>query len=140
MIMHDWRPAPVGSDAQRLITRVGCRNVLVVVHTIVSCHRLLDVIDHIESDPRVQLVFTVAPGAFHHGVDGHLRRLGALVLPWAQATRESFDLAIAAAYEGLHEIHAPLMMMAHGAGHGKLAALRASGGPLLARRPVYGLD
>ncbi|MEV0939543.1 hypothetical protein AB0I90_04060 [Micromonospora wenchangensis] len=111
-----------------------------MTHTIASCHRLLDVIEHVESDPRVQLVFTVAPDVFNHQVQRFLGRLGAIVLPWQQAVRERFDLSLAAAYGGLHQLHAPLLLMAHGAGHGKRVRPGPYGGPVLAEPPVYGLD
>src|SRR2546430_14145158 len=61
-------------------------------------------------------------------------------MPWEQATRQQFDLAVAAASGGLHELHAPLMMMAHGAGRGKPTVPRGRGGPVLAGPTVYGLD
>jgi hypothetical protein len=140
MTSNDWLPLPGDIDAQRWITRAGCRTVLVVVHTVVSCRRLLDVVDCIESDPRVQVVFTVAPDAFNHTVGQHLQALGALVLTWQQARRERFDLALAAACGGLHELHAPVVLMAHGAGRGKLAQRGRDGGPAQAEAPVYGLD
>jgi hypothetical protein len=100
----------------------------------------LDVVDFVESDPRVQVVFTVAPSAFNHCLPGYLTDLGALVLPWEQATRERFDLGLAAAYNQLSEVHAPLIVMGHGAGHGKLTRPRTHGGPGVPRPPVYGLD
>jgi hypothetical protein len=115
-----------------------------VVHTVVSCRRLLDVVDGVESDPRVQVVFTVAPDAFNHDVLRLLDALGALVLPWRQATRERFDLALAAAYGGLHELHAPVVLMAHGAGRGKTVRPAGAHGPLpadnRADNAVFGLD
>lgn len=138
MTTLDWLPTPVGIDSPQWITRPGCRVVLAVVHTIASCLRILDVIDQLESDPRLQIVFTVAPDVFNHSLPAHLRDLGALVLPWSQACRERFDLAVAAAYGGLSELHAPLMVMAHGAGHGKL--VRPMPGRPPAERAVYGLD
>lgn len=140
MITHDWLPAPIGIDAHRMVTRPGCRTVLSIAHTAVSCQRLLDVLEYVESDPRVQVVFTVAPSAFNHGLPHHLRGLGALVLPWAQATRERFDLALAAAYGDLHEVHAPLVLMPHGAGHGKPVPLGDRREPRRPDRTVYGLD
>jgi hypothetical protein len=140
MTGDEWLPAPIGIDASRWTSRAGCRTVLVVVHSLVSCQRLLDVVDYVESDPRVQVVFTVAPDTFNHEVAAHLQRLGALVLSWRQATRERFDLALAASYGGLAELHAPLMVTAHGAGHAKPVRPRYDGGPVLARPPVYGLD
>lgn len=130
---------PIGIDADRWVTRGGCRTVLVVVHTIVSCQRLLDVIDLVESDHRVQAVFTVAPDIFNRGVENYFDELGALVIPWSQAVRERFDLALAASYGGLSEIHAPLVVMAHGAGHGKTARPPHHGGPTAGEPPVYGL-
>lgn len=130
---------PIGIDADRWVSRSGCRTVLVVAHTIVSCQRLLDVIDLVESDHRVQIVFTVAPDIFNRGVESYLHELGALVVPWAQAVRERFDLALAASYGGLSEIHAPLVVMAHGAGHGKTARPPEHGGPIAGGPQVYGL-
>lgn len=137
MAAHGWLSAPVGVDSSRWITRSGCRTVLVVAHTVASCFRLLDVVDYVESDPRIQVVFTVAPDVFNGSVPAHLRDLDALVLPWQQAARERFDLALAAAYGGLGEVHAPLMLMSHGAGHGKAFRGRhpAASAPI-----VYGLD
>jgi hypothetical protein len=140
MLGNEWLPVPIGIDAPRWTTRAGCRTVLIVVHTITSAQRLLDVVDYVESDPRVQLIFTVAPDVFNHTVAWYLHDLGALVVPWQQAIRERFDLALSAAYGGLRELHAPLLLMAHGAGHGKLTRPWEHGGPTLARRPVYGLD
>jgi hypothetical protein len=113
---------------------------LIVAHTIVSCHRLLDVAELLEEDPRVQTVFTVPPDAFNRGVARYLRCLGALVLPWSQAIRERFDLALAASYGGLSDLHAPLMVMAHGAGHGKPTRPTGRARAVLTQPPVYGLD
>lgn len=114
--------------------------VLVIVHSIVSCHRLMDVVDLIETDPRVQTVFTVGPDVFNNGVERYLNDLGALVVPWHQAVRSTFDLALSASHGGLHELHAPLALMAHGAGHGKLVRRPAHGGPPTRHHEVYGLD
>jgi hypothetical protein len=140
MAVYEWLPAPIGLDASRWVTRRGCSNVLVVAHTVVSLHRLLDVVDHVESDPRIQVVFTVAPDAFNHGVHEFVRALGGVVLPWHQATRHRFDLALAAAHGGVHEIHAPLVVMPHGAGYGKRVVPGDRKTPTLAEPPVYGLD
>jgi hypothetical protein len=98
------------------------------------------VVDYVESDPQIQVLFTVAPDAFSHSVARYLDELGALVLPWEQAIRERFDLALSAAYGGLWQLHAPLLVMSHGAGHGKLTRPGEDGGPRLAHPPVYGLD
>ncbi|GHJ10448.1 hypothetical protein TPA0907_48150 [Micromonospora humidisoli] len=135
-----WPPAPIGIDADRWVTRSGCHTVLVVTHTLASCHRLLDVIGYVESDPRVQVVFTIAPDVFNHRVEQLLDGLGALVLPWQQAVRERFDLGLAAAHGGLHELHAPLLLLAHGAGRSKRVRSGPSAVPAPADHPVYGLD
>ncbi|WP_431727024.1 hypothetical protein [Verrucosispora sp. TAA-831] len=111
-----------------------------MAHTIASCHRLLDVIDHIEGDARVQVVFTVAPDVFNQRLTRHLERLGALTLPWSQATRERFDLGIATSWGGLHQLHTPLLVMAHGAGRSKRVRPGGYGGPYLTDTAVYGLD
>lgn len=123
--------SPIGIDAEKWITRTGCRNLLVAVHTVVSGQRLMDIVDLVESDARVQVVYTQAPDVFGHGVSGFLRSTGALEIPWAEVRRERFDLALAAAYGGLDQLHAPVIVMPHGAGYGKRAAGRGG---------VYGLD
>lgn len=140
MSRYEWLPAPIGIGAERWTSRPGCRSMLVVVHTVTSANRLLDVVEYVESDPRVQTIFTVAPDVFNHPAGRLLDDLGALVMPWEQAVRERFNLAVAAAHGGLHQLHAPLMLMAHGAGRGKLTRPSDHGGPKVARPTVYGLD
>ena len=135
----EWRQVPVGLDAERWITRTGCKTVLVAVHTVISGQRLADVVRLVESDLRIQVVFTAAPDVFSNGVQELLRDLGGMVVSWEQATRIRFDLALAAAYGSVHELHAPLIVMPHGAGYNKLAVRRDAGGAA-AGRGVYGLD
>ncbi len=130
---------PVGIDAEWLVTRADCRSVLVVVHTVTSGRALLDVVELIETDPRVQLVFTHQPGAFSGGVAEFLKQVGGVVMPWQQAVRERFDLALAAAYSGLSDLHAPAMVVSHGASFGKHVS-PVGEGVLLTDPPVYGLD
>jgi hypothetical protein len=82
-------------------------------------------------------VFSMAPDVFNDGVEDFLSNIGGVVLPWQQATQIEFELALAAGYGGLHEVHAPLIVMPHGAGHNKLvhrSEQAVSGGV------VYGLD
>jgi hypothetical protein len=119
MSAAQWVNVPVGIDASRWVTREGCRDVLAVVHTVTSGQRLLEAVATIETDRRLQVVFTQGPDAFSNGVDEFLRSTGGVVLPWQQAVREHFDLALAAAYGGLRELHAPIAAMPHGAGYGK---------------------
>lgn len=131
MAVQEWQSVPVGPVASRYVTRTECKTVLIAVHTIVAGHRLMDIVGLIESDPRLQLVYSRAPDVFGGGVDEHLRTLGALEIPWAQATHERFDLALAAAHTDIDRINAPVMVFPHGAAFGK----RAGG-----TGPVYGLD
>ncbi len=135
----DWRQVPVGLDAERWITRTGCKTVLVVVHTVTTGQRLIDVVRLLESDLRIQVVFTAAPDVFSNGVSDLLRDFGGVVISWDQATQLTFDLALAAAYGSVHELHAPLIILPHGAGYNKLAVRRGLGGAV-AGRGVYGLD
>lgn len=104
---------------------------LVAAHTLVSVQRLLDVVGLVETDRRVQVVFTKAPAPLGDGVLQYLDFVGALTIPWTQAVHERFDLALAAAYASIDDLHAPVLVMAHGAGWGK-----RSGGT----GPIYGLD
>ncbi|HEX6528012.1 MAG TPA: hypothetical protein VF070_49515 [Streptosporangiaceae bacterium] len=135
----EWRQVPVGLDAERWITRTGCKTVLAVAHTVTSGQRLIDVVRLLESDLRIQVVFTAAPDVFSNGVSELLRDLGGVVISWEQATRMVFDLALAAAYGSVHELHAPVIVMPHGAGYNKLAVRHRMGGATAARG-VYGLD
>ncbi|MFJ6674556.1 hypothetical protein ACIQMJ_25940 [Actinosynnema sp. NPDC091369] len=133
MTRPEWPRVPIGLDAPQWVSRTGCRSVLAVVHTVTSGQRLLEVVELVEADPRVQVVFSRAPDVFGNGVADFLRSTGGIEVPWEQATRERFDLAITAAYGRLHELHAPLMVMPHGAGYGK--SFDTGGEPV-----VYGLD
>lgn len=127
----DWLQVPVGLSAHQWVTRHDLLNVLVVVHTVTSGQRLLELIELVERDSRVQVAFTQAPDVFSNGVDDFLRDTGGLVLPWEQVIRERFDLAVTAAYGGLQHLHAPLLVVPHGAGFGKTHAGTSA---------VYGLD
>jgi hypothetical protein len=139
MSVLEWRQVPVGLDAQRWITRTGCKTVLVVVHTVTTGQRLADIVRLVESDLRIQVIFTAAPDVFSNGVADLLRDLGGLVISWEQATRITFDLALAAAYGSVRELHAPIIVLPHGASYNKLAVRSLTGGAV-ASRGVYGLD
>ena len=128
---HEWRQVPVGFDAGRWVTRDIRATVLVAAHTLVSVQRLMDIVDLVETDPRIQLVFSRAPAVLGAGVPEYLDSIGALQIPWAQAVRERFDLALTAAYASIGELHAPVIAIQHGAAWGK-----RSGGT----GQVYGLD
>lgn len=134
----EWRQVPVGLDQGQWVTRAGCKTVLVAVHSVTTGQRLAGILPLFESDRRVQVVFTAAPEVFRNGVTALLRRLDGVVIGWDQATRTAFDLALAAGYEAVHELHAPLIVLPHGAGYNKLVVHREGGA--VATRGVYGLD
>jgi hypothetical protein len=111
---------PFGLDAGKGETCRYQRTALAVVHHLTSATRLADVVPLLETDRRVQVVYTWAPGSvFSGGVGEYLGRLGAAVVPWCQATQTRFDLAIAASYGSLERLHAPVITVSHGAAFGK---------------------
>ncbi|MGW0756919.1 hypothetical protein ACWD1Y_10585 [Streptomyces sp. NPDC002814] len=102
------------------LTVRDCKRVLVVVHTVTFAQRLREVFELLETDLRIQLVFTVAPHAFGNGTTEFLQSLGIATVPWEEAIRAEFDLALAAGSRGVHELRAPLVRISHGAGQIKL--------------------
>ncbi|WP_431869180.1 hypothetical protein [Nocardiopsis eucommiae] len=121
MSVEERLRVPIGS-APGWSTAPDCRRVLVVAHTVTTLTRLLDILPLLESDPRIQIVFTRARTSnFREGVTEFLGDIGAVVAPWEQAVEEEFDLAIAASHgDDLHLIRAPLIVFSHGAGYNKL--------------------
>lgn len=138
MSEKQWRPVPIGLGAERWSTRRECKTVLIVVHTVTSGQRVLQAARLMENDLRIQVVFTQAPDVFGDGVPEFLSTIGAAQIPWEQARQTKFDLAMAASLHGLHEIHAPLIVMPHGAGHNKLVIRRE--GRAVGARAAYALD
>jgi hypothetical protein len=134
----EWAHGPFGLDAQRGQTLPYQRTVLAVVHTVTAGTRLGDVVPLLEADRRVQVVFSYAPSALiSSGVPEFLARLDGVVVPWDQATRTPFDLALAASDGLLEWVHAPVMTMLHGAGYNKYPA-RWDGDGIEARREAAG--
>lgn len=119
-----WLRVPIGSGSRRWRTVGTSRNILAVARTVTSASRLLDVLPLFRSDPRVQVLFTVAAGsAFDDGIGDYLRDVEARVVSWAQAVDTPFDLAVSASANGeLHRLKAPLLLVPHGAGHNRLLA------------------
>ncbi|MET9529640.1 MULTISPECIES: hypothetical protein [unclassified Streptomyces] len=104
----------------RWLTVQDCKRVLVVVHTVTFAQRLQEVFGLLEADFRIQVVFTAAPHAFGGGVAQYLQSLGITTVPWEEALRTEFDLALAAGSRGVHALRAPVVRISHGAGHIKL--------------------
>ncbi|MGW2396095.1 hypothetical protein ACWCYY_06035 [Kitasatospora sp. NPDC001664] len=114
-------PGATAPDEHRQwLTLPDCKRVLVVVHTLVYGLRLQDVFPLLRADLRVNVVFTVAPHQFNAGAADFLRSLGATVMPWREALRTDFDLALAAGSKGVEQLRGPLLRLPHGAGHVKL--------------------
>ncbi|HEY3712730.1 MAG TPA: hypothetical protein VGL64_25355, partial [Amycolatopsis sp.] len=96
---------------------------LVVARTVTTVTRLLDVLSLFEDDPRIQVVFTfdgLNPAIFSAGLPEFVHSLGTHVVPWAQAVKPGFDLAIAASEnDDLAELPSPVLLIPHGIGHQK---------------------
>ena len=135
----DAQHVPLRLDVERWATRQVRRRVLAVVHTVTAGQRLLEAVRLLDGDPRVQVLFTAAPDVFRHGVQDFLAEIRALVVPWSEAVRTEFDLAVAAAHGGLHELHAPVIVLPHGAGHNKFVPAPGRG-RAVPGRDVYGLS
>jgi hypothetical protein len=115
-----WVRGPFGIDAATRVTRPRCRAVLVVVPTVTAGTRLLDLVSLLETDLRVQVVFTVPHTTERwQGVEEFVRGLHGLVLPWDQAVAHRFDLVLAASHRHLAELHGPILLVGHGAGRVK---------------------
>ncbi|MER6914448.1 hypothetical protein ABT354_22485 [Streptomyces sp. NPDC000594] len=105
------------SEGRQWLTLAGGKRVLAVVHTVPYAKRLLEVLSLLTADFRVQVVFTAPPHAFGDGVPRFLARLGSPVLPWDEAVRTPFDLALAAGPRGVEQLRAPLITLPHGANY-----------------------
>jgi hypothetical protein len=110
-----------------------------VVHSVVTAARLTDVLPVLSSDRRIQVVFAAAPSLFPGGVGDFLHDMGAVAIPWQLAVRERFDLAISAGTGQLERLHAPVVLMSHGAGYGKYPAHWPAHGPS-APRHAHGTE
>ncbi len=140
MLNGEWEYGPFGLDADKGQTLPYQRTALVVVNNITSGTRLGDIVPQLESDRRVQVMFTRAPWALvSGGVGQFLERLGGVVVPWHQATQARFDLAVAASYGLLEQLHAPVLTMSHGAGFNKYA-IRYDGSTPQAPLEMSGLE
>ncbi|KFZ79178.1 hypothetical protein ED92_26680 [Amycolatopsis sp. MJM2582] len=134
-----WIRGPIGVGAEARVTRAGCRTALVVVPTMTAGTRLLDIVPLLESDHRVQLVFTVPHTTDQWpGVEEFVRAQHGLLMPWEQAVQHTFDLVLAASHRHLEQLRGPILLVGHGAGTMKSHLYsRKAGTPTL---PATGLD
>ncbi len=134
MSYEEWAYGPFGLDAVKGRTVRCQRTVLVVAHSVTAATRLADIVPLLESDRRVQVVYTWAPSSvFSAGVQDLLSRLGGVVVPWRQAVQARFDLAIAASHGLLEQLHAPVLTVPHGVGFAKYPSRWAGSGPAARR-------
>ncbi|AGM04735.1 hypothetical protein [Amycolatopsis keratiniphila] len=112
-----WIRGPIGTGAEARVTLAGCRTALVIVPTLTAGTRLLDIVPLLESDHRVQVVFTVPHTTDQWpGVEEFVRARHGLLMPWAQAVHHTFDLVLAASHRHLEQIRGPVLLVGHGAG------------------------
>ncbi|MFI9394110.1 hypothetical protein ACIG53_24895 [Streptomyces bauhiniae] len=93
-----------------------------VARTLTSATRVLDVLGLLRPEDGIDKYCTVNPGsAFAEGLPEYLASMGVQVLTWKEATRRSFDLAVACAvHPSMRRLRAPLMVLPHGAGYNRL--------------------
>jgi hypothetical protein len=138
-VSNEWVNGPFGLDGIKGMTVPDQRTVLAVAHHLTSATRLTEVLPLLESDRRIQVVYTAAPASyFTGGLTDYLRGLAGLVVPWDQAIRTRWDMAIAASHGLLEQLHAPVLTLPHGSGPGKLYGRIQGAGPP-ATRPVTGV-
>ncbi len=113
----------LAQDLRQWLTVGFDRVVLVVGRTVTALTRLLDIVTLIETDHRVQVVFTTDPAnaaIFRRGVEAFLARLDAVVVPWDQAVASRFDLIVAASEnDRLEQLTGPILLVPHGIGFQK---------------------
>ncbi|SFW76093.1 hypothetical protein SAMN04489730_4055 [Amycolatopsis australiensis] len=137
--MDRWIRGPIGAGADLRVTRPACRTALVVVPTVTAGTRLLDVVPLLETDHRVQTVFTVPQTHDSwHGVEEFVRAQHGLVLPWHQVLQHRFDLVLAASHRHLEELRGRILLIGHGAGTAKSHRYSRKAGA--ATIPATGLD
>ncbi|GAA4893079.1 hypothetical protein GCM10023237_09050 [Streptomyces coeruleoprunus] len=128
---------PVRASARQWLTLTGRKTVLVVAHTVTYGKRLLDVVSLLESDFRIQVVFTTPPHELGDGTAGFLAGTGSAVVPWEEAVRTEFDLALAAGPRAMERLRSRVVLLPHGANFLKrLAGARTSQVMGLRRRDV----
>ncbi|MFC3520106.1 hypothetical protein ACFPZ0_00755 [Streptomonospora nanhaiensis] len=111
------------------------KSILGLIHLWQAGDRLADVIPPLlEADPGNQVVYSAPEGSrFASSGREFTRRLDGAVLPWEQARRHEFDLALAANLGRLDEVRAPALILPHGVGYAKLVPRNSGYGPSVQR-------
>jgi hypothetical protein len=107
--------APGDPDADEWRTRT-CKTVLAIAPHLQAGTRLaFDVLPHLESDPRIQVVWSTPDTGYRWGdFDRFVRDLRGLVVPWHQAIDTRYDLVLAACFWGLAETTGHKVLLPHG--------------------------
>lgn len=114
---EQWVIAPRHRIVERWITRPDCRLIAVPLPHDQAINRALDVLPVVESDHRVQVVFTTPATGFQWaGMEVAAQELGGLWVPWRQALQLPFDLVLAPCHWGARDLTGPVLLMAHGVG------------------------
>jgi hypothetical protein len=115
-MLSTWIKGPLGPGAEQRRTRHNLRPVLVMVPHLVAGTRLMDLVPLLESDHRIQTIFTVPENLVSwYGTGDFVRAQGGLVLPWHQVLNNEFSLVLAASHRDIHEVRGPVMTLPHGA-------------------------
>ncbi|QXV60481.1 hypothetical protein CVV72_28125 [Amycolatopsis sp. TNS106] len=118
-----WPKVPVEPGFRSWLTNAPERQLLVVVRTLTTLNRIQDILTLTSADLRIQTTFTfdeARPGILSAGVSDALRALRVAVTPWEQATKNTFDLILAASEnDALHELNGPILLVPHGIGYQK---------------------
>lgn len=95
------------------------RYVLVVIRTVTTLNRLLDVWPALFPDPRLSVKFVIDKGSrYARDLPAYLRGEDIEVITWREARARRWDLILAAhANQNLRKLRGPLMIIPHGAGH-----------------------
>ncbi|MCA1228129.1 hypothetical protein [Saccharopolyspora sp. 6M] len=136
--MTKWINGPIGIGSQQRRSRGDLRTVLVMVPHLVAGTRLMDFVPLLESDHRVEVVFTVPDAiASWDGAEDFVRAQGCFVLPWQQALQHRFDLVLDASRSDTDPANGPLLVTPHGAGalRSRLRPRKGGAGAL----PTHGL-
>jgi hypothetical protein len=101
--------------------------VLAIIHNITAATRLLDVLELLSEDERIQIVFTITgSSAFTEGTDRFLLGHGIRLHEPDRLGELEIDLAIAASFGGELELRGvPKVILPHGVGYNKYLTRKA---------------
>ncbi|MEV6343993.1 hypothetical protein [Actinoplanes sp. NPDC051851] len=113
---------PVGEEAAHWVTVPAQRTLLAVARTVTSTARVLDAVQLLRDDPRVQVVFSFNDTSpFNDGVLPLLERAGARLVPWNRLGELTFDAALTCSENTeFRAFDAPALVLQHGAGFHKI--------------------